>query len=314
MRDAVLLHQLQVVLGIEMLHHYRGPAQRLHGHVVAQRRRVVQRRRRQVARLGIEAIEPLAQAGQGRGIFDTRARRRRIHPLRPTRGAGRIQHVATGHFVIDARCRAARQRGLVRVIAWHGAIQHQPATQCRRLPGQGCRDLGLRVRGDQQLGAAVIDDVGGIGHVQPRAQADIDNAAALRAPAQFEQARMILDHERHAVTGLQSLAAEQVGDLVRAFVQFAVGNDCAAAAHDDGWFVGRALRVDVRMHGVELLDGCRCVGGCRSRILGTSAGSTIVGSDEATPPPFCRSAAKKGFGCTRDSFVRCDDAPPGGLA
>jgi len=139
------------------------------------------------------------------------------------------------------------QRRLVGGKARHRAIHHQARDQAWHLGRHALRHGGLRMRGDQHPGAAVGHDMRRVIHVQARADAHVDQPRALRAPAQLEQARVVLQQEGHAVARLQPVVAEQPRRLVGALVKLAVSND-GAAGHDDGRLVRGALRMNMRVH------------------------------------------------------------------
>ena len=69
----VLADQLQELLGVEMLHDHRGAAQPHDAHVEAQRSRVIERRRRQIDRVRVHAVE-LARDGKQRIVVVDRLR------------------------------------------------------------------------------------------------------------------------------------------------------------------------------------------------------------------------------------------------
>jgi hypothetical protein len=102
--------------------------------------------------------------------------------------------------------------------------------------------------GHEQLGAAIAHDVVDLGRREPRADGAIDQARALGAPADLEEARVVLQEERDMVAGLEPQRAEKLRNAAGLLVELPVGHRLAAASHDIGRLVGRVPGVDVGMH------------------------------------------------------------------
>ena len=111
--DAVALDQLERPIGVEAVHHHRRPAQPVHGHVEAQRRRVVERCRREVDRVRTEAVEALEQRHDRRRRPDRGERQRRRDRLRAPRRPRRVQEIEALALVLERRRRALGDQGVV---------------------------------------------------------------------------------------------------------------------------------------------------------------------------------------------------------
>ncbi len=226
-RDLVLADERQEFLGVEMLHDHRGAAQPHDAHVEAQRRRVIERRRRQVDRVLVHAVE-LARDRRQRIVEIDRLRLdHRQHALGPPGGARRIEHVVAGGLVGDRRRGKARDRFFPRVVARDRAVDHvalfDAPQERRQLGGRG----GEVVRGDEQPGAAVGHDVVDLGRREPRADGGVDQARALGAPADLEEPRIVLQEQRDVVAGLEAERAEKLRDAVGLLVELPVGHRLA---------------------------------------------------------------------------------------
>ena len=86
-RDAVVLDPLQCAFGVELLHHEHAATELDDRHAVAQRRGVVQRRGRQVARVAAVAEQRRQQRHQHGQATRGRCGHRPLHALGPARGA-----------------------------------------------------------------------------------------------------------------------------------------------------------------------------------------------------------------------------------
>ena len=65
---------------------------------------------------------------------------------------------------------------------------------------------------------------------------------------------MVLHHDGHRITRLEPDGTEEVGHLIRTFVELAVGELDARAEHFQSDLVGRGLGVGSDMHAVERTD------------------------------------------------------------
>ena len=92
----------------------------------------------------------------------------------------------------------------------------------------------LSARGDEDLGAGIPRDVGGLRRFQLRADGRVDETGALGRPAELEEVRVVLHEERDAVAGREPQGAEELCALVRAHVELAIRDRLAARGHDVG--------------------------------------------------------------------------------
>jgi hypothetical protein len=203
-RDPVLADQLQELLGVEVLHDHRGAAEPHDAHVEAQRSRVIERRRRQIDRVGVHAVE-LARDGKQRIVVVDRLRLLdRQHAFGPAGGAGRVEHVVAGGLVVD-RCRGkARDRFLPGGVSRDGAVDHVAVRHALHEGRQLGSLVGQILRRDEELRAAVADDVVDLRGGQPRTDGGVDQARALSTPADLEEPRVVLQEQRNMVAGLEA--------------------------------------------------------------------------------------------------------------
>ena len=96
---------------------------------------------------------------------------------------------------------------------------------------------GQRLRADEHLGAAVADDVRGLAGGEPAADGGVDDAGALRRPADLEAARVVFQHQRDALAHTHADAAEDVRQPLGGFVELPVADGLAAACHAAGGLV-----------------------------------------------------------------------------
>ena len=248
-RDPVLRDQRQEFLGVEILHDHRGAAQPHDAHVEAQRSGMIERRRRQIDRVLVDAVELAADRQQRIVEVDRLRLDDRHHALGPSRRSRRIEHVVAGRLVGDRSRGKARDRVLPGVVARDRAVDHETVRgtlhQRRQLGGL----VGKILRGDEQPGAAVGHDIVDLGGGEARADRGVDQARALRAPADLEEARIVLEEDRDMVAGLEAQRAEELRDAVGLLVELAIGHRLAAAGHDVGRLVGIGAGVMIGMHG-----------------------------------------------------------------
>jgi hypothetical protein len=97
MRDVKPLDRGERGFGVEMLHHDDGAADLMHRHRPTQRRRVIQRRRREIDHVGREPVQPLAEHHEWRDVGPERLVRQRVlDPLGLAGGARGIEQDAAG--------------------------------------------------------------------------------------------------------------------------------------------------------------------------------------------------------------------------
>ena len=175
-----------------------------------------------------------------------------LDALRPTGGAGRIQHVVAGHFVRDRR---GRLRGglLVEGTEARLGLVHHVEQRSAGSADQAPDLLGAFRRGDEDLCAAILDDVGDLVLRQVAADRGVVEARALRRPADFHEGEAVFHQQRDVVAGLQAERTKQMRALVRELVEFAIGDRLAGRRHLIGDLVRVGAGVDGRVgHGCFL--------------------------------------------------------------
>ena len=206
---------------------------------------MIQRRRRQVdavrvhpAHVGAEDLQERIRQVD-RIVFGFA-----LDALGPAGGARRIQHVVAGDFVRYRRGRLLRQFAVPRTEARQRLVDHEEQRRIRRIRDQPLDLLGAFRRGDDDLGAAVFDDVGDLVLGEVAADRGVIQPRALRRPADLHERQPVLDQERDVIAFLQAERAEQMRALVRQLVELAIGDRLAAAGHLIGDLVRLGAGVD----------------------------------------------------------------------
>ena len=160
-RDFVLFDELQVALGVKVLHGHDGHPECMHRHTEAQWGCMVKGRRRQVPLRVIDAKEHLTQH---RDAVIPRLEwligERSSDALRHASRARGIEHVHAGNSgLIERLVRLCFDCGLVGLVAIDGPVEHQPQFDVRCLVDHVGSLVGLVLRRDVRTGAAIVDDV-----------------------------------------------------------------------------------------------------------------------------------------------------------
>ena len=261
LRDLVFLHQSQEVLGVEMLHDDRGAAKHDRHHVEAQRRRVIERRRRQINALGIHAAHVGAEHAQELiRRLDRIAFKVLLDALGPPGRTGRIQHVIAGDLVGNRRLGLRASLLVPGAEAGFGLVDHEKHRAISR--GHEIADLlGAFRRGDEDLGAAILDDVGDLVLGEIAADRGVIEAGALRGPCDLHEGEPVLHQEGDVIAGFQPQSAEQLCTLVGELVELAIGDGLAGRRHLIGDLVGMALGMNGGVghegHTADLEKSCR---------------------------------------------------------
>ncbi|MDT4849157.1 hypothetical protein FQZ97_832680 [compost metagenome] len=186
--------------------------------------------------------------------------------FRPAGGAGAVHHGGAqplvrqafggevGHGVFEAR------------PAVDGAIHHQMTgaigDQRRQLPGGFAQGPGA----DEQLGVAVLDDIGHFAGSEEAVDRHHQQSGTQRCPADLEAADVVLEEHREAVAAAQAMPVKVLGEAVGALVQLAIGQGFAAAGVDDcGLFRGKQ-GVVAKVLGSFHFSAISCVCLCGSRL------------------------------------------------
>ena len=258
LRGLVFLDEFQKFLSVEMLHDDGGAAERDRHHVEAERCRVIQRRRRQVDAVGRHAAHVGAENSQECVRYvDRIAFEILLDALRPSGGAGRIQHVIARHFI---RYRAGRLPGSFPVKGTEArlGLVHHVEQRAIRLADETPDLFGAFRRGDEDFCTAVFQDVGDLILRQVAADRGVVEACALRRPADFHEGEAIFHQQRDVVAGLQPQRAEQMRALVRELVEFAIGDRLAGPGHLVGDLVRVNAGVDGRVGHLKSQNNHRC--------------------------------------------------------
>ena len=167
--------------------------------------------------------------------------------LEPPRGADLVAHGAGLALVLGLLIWQAGEPRLPGIEALLRLAEDEAGDGARQCPcrlgghAQQCR------RGDEDPGTAIADDVGDLPRRQVGADRRVEQPAALRRPAHHQKVEPVLHQQRDMVAGLEAQAAQQMGGLVGAAVEFAVGDALAGTRHPIGDLVRRGLCVERRM-------------------------------------------------------------------
>ena len=260
--DPVLRDEVEVLRGIEALHDHRRRAEAHRGRHAGLRRRVVQRRRRQVAHALAEAEHVAHELHHRHGVGGMHVGQRAQDALRPTGRARRVQHRRAELLVVDRRGRVGIHHVEERLEAAVGMIEidHQPALHVRAQRRQRQRDVALVDGRHDHLRLRVVDDVGDFVGRQVRVDAREVQAGALGGALALEQARVVLGEEGDVVGAAQAHVAVEMGDAIGARLVLAQRHGLARRRHDEGGVVGTFHGMLPRVHARRLYAGSSNLG------------------------------------------------------
>ena len=262
--DPMVLDRLERQLRVEPLQDHDGAAERLGAPAEANWRRVVERRGRQVDRIGIDAVdarqhlEPLVWH-----LLHRQSRKRPQDALRPPRRARAVQHRAAARL-LGKRFGRVPHRRLTVVIPARGdaepvVVDHQAAGAGRNQVGKLSADLGqLRRRNDSRR-SAVLDDVRRFFGRQVAVHRGQVETRTDRRPVDLEVARVVLHEDRHVVAGPQALRVPELCQPVRPSIELQVADRLASAGHDHRRLVRRLARVSAGIHRDSLAYRSLCL-------------------------------------------------------
>ena len=240
-RDPIPLHQLQVLLGIEVLHDHHGSAVADDQGHVGLRRRVIERRRRKVEHALAALPQRIEKAEQRQRL------RRRVlwqwpqDAFRAARRAGRVQHRRAQPFVGNRRSGVGRcgagevdEPPVVHCLSVVAAVDDEAALHPRATRHRFPCHRQLGGGGDQQARFAVVDDIGQFFGGQVRVDARVVEARPLAGSVAFDVAVVVLHEDRVVVEPPQAFGPQQVGQAVGARLELGIGHRLARAGHDEG--------------------------------------------------------------------------------
>ena len=209
------------LLGIEALHDDHGPTEPVDAHGPEDRRRVIQRRGRQI-RVPLADSEGRQEVQDGTAAFaHRRARQRPPDPLRATGRTGRVlEHIAFG-LARDRLGRASRA-SIESIGSYPSTVSTDrppPLHRGRRRLLQSCRHVMHGRADDDQPRAGIRDDVSNFVRLQMRVHRQEIHAAAQYGPRNLVVSRPVLHHQRHDVAMAQAGASECMCQSVGAFVR-----------------------------------------------------------------------------------------------
>jgi hypothetical protein len=114
-------------------------------------------------------------------------------------------------------------------------------------------DFGEAFGDHQHFGVRIFDDVLHLARRELGGDAGKPQPRPLRRPQKLVIARPVIDEESHPVSGVKVQGPEQVGALVGAGVELAIGHRLSRGGHDIGGLVGMGFGVVEGVH-VKSLD------------------------------------------------------------
>ena len=204
-----------------------------HGHAVAQRRSMVERRGGEVVAVGVVAKQRRQQFHQHGALTRRCFGQRPQHALGPPGGARGIQHVCA------LQRRGGGTRGLDRTLCGPIAVTQPRVALAKAKAACGLGQLLDQARLqylhacriDKQVSPTVGHDVGDFIGRQTRADQRVVHATAVQAKTQLQQLTAIAHHHGHMVARLQSQTGHQMGHLVGALIELGKRDLLAALAH-----------------------------------------------------------------------------------
>ena len=211
---------------------------------------MVERRRRQVHRLGVGAEHAGDQQVDGVRCPEGDIALGDLHALGSSGRAGRVEHVGTLDGVDELVAALGGDGGHELGVAGGRSVDDEAVLDA----GSGCRDLGgelsLGRRGDEHACAAVVDDVRHLLAGESRGDRGVVQPGVVRAPRHRQEPGVVLHAECDVVTRGESEFGEEVGDALRPVVQLGVGHDLAGRRHHVGRLVGVRRGVGTGVQGI----------------------------------------------------------------
>ena len=175
MGDAILLDERKEAFRVEPLHDDDRPAAPDRAADAGQRRRVIERRGREVD-LAVAKPPDVQPCGERRQRHGGRlVGQRTQHALGPSSRAGRIEHRRAQRFIGQRGCGTigGRLAEIAHARPFAGPIDDETELDPGAIGERRERDLALGLRGDEHLRQAVVDDEGELGRGQIRIDAGV---------------------------------------------------------------------------------------------------------------------------------------------
>ena len=269
--DAVALDVRQRFSGVEAVHDHRCAADRLRAGRERQGRRVVERRRREIASAFAESEDAAQQSGAEQiGVGDRRSVQRTHDALGATRSAGAVQHRRSPRLFNQRFGGIGRDGIFERVESVGGIVEHQPDVAFADERQHLGRHIDDGRRCHEHSGPAVVDDVRRLVGRQVAVDRGEVEAAAHRGPVGIEVADVVVGEDRHVIAGPEACRPHELRELAAAGLELAERPGVAVAGHDHRWTVrvGRRVRAGIA-HGGEasgrLRAGLKPSSGARTR-------------------------------------------------
>ncbi len=251
--DAVDLDEFEIPLGVEVLHDDGGAAHADRQVDGGLGRRVVERGGRQVDH-ALAVLPELDQEIEQRKVLHRRLLGERPQDALGTpRRARGVEHRSAEDLVRDWRFRAILDRLMEAddTLALARAVHHHADGDVRaRLQGLA-RHVEFRLRGEEDLRHAVVDDVGEFARRQERIHAREVDPRPLARGAGLEVAAVVLHEDGDVIEPLQAGAAQEVREAVGPRLEFGIRDRFAGIAHDEGRLQRSQPGMEPRIHALS---------------------------------------------------------------
>ena len=255
MRDAVALDGGKALLGIELLHHHHGYAHRVRAHRPQARRCVIERGGADVHRVAGDADRhqqiPTACSASPRAARCDNSRRMPLgRPVVPEEYCSRSPSISSAIGVIGF---VGNALGVALPAVEVVVGDHQQIGQAvRQMLGQPLAHLAHRLRADDGLGAAVVDDVRRLWRGEVGADHRVVQPAAPRRPHHRVQVLVVLHQHRDGVALDEACPPEAVREPVGPRLHLRETYLLTRRVQDDGGPVGVRFGVFANLHAPTL--------------------------------------------------------------
>ena len=166
------------------------------------------------------------------------------------RRSGGVEHPRTQRFVSDRRGGKAPGRVLQieHPVAVTRPIDDQAKLDIRAIGHRRERDVALRLRRDEHLGEAVVDDIGDLGRGQEGIDVGVVEAGSLARRAALDEAEVVLHQHGEVVEPLEADGAQEMREPVAARLELSVCEGFARSGHDDGGPIGTCDGMQTWVH------------------------------------------------------------------
>ena len=252
--DAILRDEIEEALLVEALHDDDRPAAPERAADPGQRRGVIERRRREIDLAFAKPPDIQPRGERRQRLIGRLIGQRTQHALGSPGGARGIEHRRSERLVANRRCGklSGRLRQIAQARACPGPIDDETEFDLGAIAQRRERDLALRLRRDEHLRLAVVDDIGEFACGQKRIDGSVIEPGSLARRAALDEPRMVLHEDGVVVEPPEANRAQEMRQTVAARFELAIGDGFARSPHDDGRLVGARFGMPPRIHASDL--------------------------------------------------------------